>query len=181
MTRCVGFPPVARPDARVLILGTMPGEESLRRRQYYARRTNAFWPIMGELFGADPELAYDQRLEALQNAGVAIWDVCETAWRPGSLDVNLKDVQPNDFAAFFAAHRGIDTICFNGKSAAKLFDRNVAPSLAEEIRGLPRIALPSTSPAHTVSFDEKLALWRAALRPRLPSGLSLAPAPKRGS
>lgn len=164
MTHCVGFPPVARADARVLILGTMPGVESLRQGQYYAHRANAFWRIMGELFGAGADLAYEQRLDALCDAGVALWDVCETARRSGSLDANIEQAQANDFACFFEAHPKIGKICFNGQHAAKLFRRDVAPCLGEETRALPQVALPSTSPALArLRFEQKLALWRAAL------------------
>ena len=83
MANCVSFEPVSRPDARVLILGTLPGAESLRRQQYYAKRENSFWPIMGALVGASPELPYARRLARLVEHGVALWDVCASAERAG--------------------------------------------------------------------------------------------------
>jgi double-stranded uracil-DNA glycosylase len=58
MASCVSFEAISREDARVLILGTLPGAESLRRQQYYAKKENSFWRIMGELIGAAPELPY---------------------------------------------------------------------------------------------------------------------------
>ena len=81
MTHCVGFPPVSRADARVLVLGTLPSVESLRRQQYYARSQNAFWKIMAELTGVARDAPYDRRLESLKDAGVALWDVCAAARR----------------------------------------------------------------------------------------------------
>ena len=101
-----GFPPVSRADARVLILGSLPGQVSLARVQYYAQPRNAFWPIMGRLFGAAPELPYEERLERLMARGVALWDVCAEGRRPGSLDqkIDRASVAPNDFAGFLAAH-----------------------------------------------------------------------------
>jgi double-stranded uracil-DNA glycosylase len=168
VTHCASFAPVSRPDARVLILGTLPGVESLRRQEYYAKRQNVFWPILGEVAGAGPEMAYEQRLERLKGAGLALWDVCASARREGSLDVKIRDMQPNDFARFFRAHPNIALICFNGQTAAKLFERFVAPGLPEEAGKIARATLPSTSPAHAgMRFEQKLALWRTALIPAL--------------
>ena len=129
--RSFGFPPVSRADARVLILGSLPGQASLAARQYYAQPRNAFWPLMGRLFGAGVELAYEDRLRRLTESGVALWDVCASARRPGSLDAKIEalTVAPNDFAGFFQAHRGIGLICFNGAAAERLFERHVSPTL----------------------------------------------------
>jgi TDG/mug DNA glycosylase family protein len=164
MTRSASFAPVAGPDARVLILGSLPGAESLRRREYYAKSQNAFWRILGDLAGAGPETPYEQRLEALKGAGLALWDVCASARREGSLDSNIRDMQPNDFKRFFRDHPDIALICFNGQTAARLFERFVAPGLPEGARNIARKTLPSTSPAHAgMRFEQKRALWRAAL------------------
>ena len=127
MTRHLSFAPVSRPDARVLVLGSLPGAELLRRQEYYAKSQNAFWRIMGELVGAGPDLPYAQRLEQLTSAGLAPWDVCASARREGSLDAKIQDMEPNDFARFFDAHGQIALIGFNGQTAAKLFERFVAP------------------------------------------------------
>jgi hypoxanthine-DNA glycosylase len=164
VTRCVGFPPVARADARVLVLGTLPGAESLRRAQYYANRQNVFWRIMAELTGIAPDAPYETRLEALQESGVALWDVCAAARREGSLDAAIKETTPNDFDGFFRAHPCIELIGFNGQAAEKLFRQHVAPSLPEAARKIPGVTLPSTSPAHaSMNFERKRTLWREAL------------------
>ena len=116
--RSSGFSPVSRADARVLILGSLPGQASLAARQYYAQPRNAFWPIMGRLFGAGVEVPYEDRLRRLTESGVALWDVC--AQRVGSLDAKIDalSVVPNDFAGSFQAHRVIGLICFNRRRAA---------------------------------------------------------------
>jgi len=161
-----GFPPVATRGARVLVLGSLPGAESLRRREYYAQPRNAFWTILGAIAGAAPELAYGARLARLEDAGIALWDVCATARRVGSLDAAIErdSVVPNDFAAFYAAHPYIARLCFNGRVAATLYRRHVLPRLGAHARELQVIELPSTSPAHaSMSLAEKTARWRHAL------------------
>ena len=159
-----GFPPVSAADAQVLILGSLPGRRSLECTQYYAQPRNAFWRIMGELVGASPQLEYHERLQNLRNAGIALWDVIASAERPGSLDARIvaDSVVVNDFAAFFAAHTSIQTICFNGQTAAKLFSRHVAVR-SDGATQQELITLPSTSPANAaVSYAEKLRRWRSA-------------------
>lgn len=159
-----GFPPVADAAARVLILGSMPGEASLRAAQYYANDRNVFWRIMGDLIGAGPALPYEQRLEKLQGAGIALWDVIAACERYGSLDSDIvnSSIRENDFSAFFAAHRSIRRVFFNGGTAETTFRRQVLPGLAGIDLQLQR--LPSTSPAHAArGYAEKLAAWSAII------------------
>jgi len=158
-----GFPPVADSGARVMVLGSLPGPMSLRARQYYAQPRNAFWRIMGVLFGAAPELPYERRLEILRRHHVALWDVCAAAHRVGALDAAIRraTVRPNDFLRFFAAHRELRLVCFNGQAAAELYRRRVQPGLPEELQALRYETLPSTSPAlAAMSFEQKLERWR---------------------
>lgn len=164
MTILRSFAYSARADARVLILGSMPGEESLRQQQYYAHPRNAFWDIMGELFGAGRELAYADRLARLRKHHVALWDVAYSCQRSGSLDANIdmRSVAANDFAALFAACPAISHVFFNGRKAAELFNRLVMPSLGAPSQTFEFAVLPSTSPANaSFSAGEKLAQWRA--------------------
>ncbi len=164
--RIEGFPPIAADGARVLILGSMPGEASLAAGEYYAHPRNAFWPIMGALLGFDPALPYVERARRLAAARIALWDVAQSCVRPGSLDARMREVAPNDFAGFLASHPGIRHIFFNGAKAETLFARLVLPALPEAARRLPRSRLPSTSPAHaSLSQAAKLARWRAILAP----------------
>ena len=157
--RHASFPFVARPDAVVLILGSLPGAESLARGEYYANRANRFWWIMGELVGAYPDLPYAARLERLRDSRIALWDVCASAERAGSLDANIVAAEPNDFATFLEGHPDVRLIGFNGGYATTLFTRSVkVPAFIRTER------LPSTSPAHAgMRPDAKLARWRAAL------------------
>lgn len=162
-----GFPYVAHPDARILILGSMPSVASLGPAQYYAHPRNGFWPIMGELLRFDAKLPYAERLERLKAKRVALWDVAHRCIRPGSLDqhIDRDSVEPNDFETFFADHPKIDHIFFNGSASENLFRRLVLPRLPEAIRALPRTRLPSTSPAHTSrNLTAKLEAWSIVVR-----------------
>lgn len=163
-----GFPPLIGADARVLVLGSLPGRASLAAQQYYAQPQNAFWMIMGALCGAGPELGYADRLVLLTRAGVAVWDVLYEAARPGSLDSSIvaSSQSVNDIAALVSNHETIRLIAFNGQKAAEIFRRRVAPGLT--CPDLETATLPSTSPAYaSLKRTEKLAHWRRALKPHL--------------
>lgn len=156
------FPPVAAPDARILILGSMPGKASLAANQYYAHPQNLFWRIMGEVFGARPELPYDERLAVLLNSGVALWDVLKECFRESALDADIVEasIVTNDFAGFLAQHPNIRHVFFNGTKAEQAFRRYALPTLAHV--PLPELVrLPSTSPANaSIPLALRLAQWR---------------------
>ena len=152
------FPPVVRKDARILILGSMPGGESLRRQQYYAHPRNAFWRIMGTLFGFSPDLPYEDRLKALKKHHAALWDSLAGCDRSGSLDTNIRNPEPNDISGLLKQNPSIRTIFCNG-SASFQFLKKYHPRLFADPE-LEIIQLPSTSPAAAVySFEEKLERW----------------------
>jgi len=163
----VGLPPLSRPDASALVVGSMPGAASLAAQQYYAHPRNAFWPVMGELFGAAPSLEYPARVARLLDARVAVWDVVRACRRDGSLDsaIERDSVEPNDFAAFVAAHRDLRLVVCNGGTARAFFLRYVLPHADDAVRCLSIVQAPSTSPAHaSMTLRAKTAAWRAALR-----------------
>lgn len=150
------FPPVADDRARVLILGSMPGVLSLAENQYYAHPRNLFWPIMGSLFGAGRDVAYEQRLRLLQDHRIALWDVLHSCQRDGSLDSDIQCEVANDFATFFNTYPQITHVFFNGGKAESSFRKHVR----DVGQGLVMTRLPSTSPAHaSLSFDQKLEAW----------------------
>jgi hypoxanthine-DNA glycosylase len=162
MQRLNSFPPVADRNARILILGSMPGQRSLDTQQYYAHPHNAFWKIMGEVVGAQPQLPYEQRLERLEQAGIALWDVLHSCTREGSLDSDIQHEQANDFATFFTCHPHITRVFFNGGKAEQSFRKFVLKEQA--LPELEFLRLPSTSPAHAgMRYEEKLRLWCEAL------------------
>jgi TDG/mug DNA glycosylase family protein len=163
----VGFPPIASAGARVLVLGSLPGRKSLEMHEYYAQPYNAFWRIMGELFGAGRELPYAERVAKLHAHGLAVWDVLAAGEREGSLDsaIVTSTMVVNDFGGFFARQPTIHSVYFNGNTAAALYRRKVLPGLAPESAAIPTATLPSTSPAYAgMRFEAKLERWSRALR-----------------
>lgn len=162
IARSLGFPPVARRDARILILGSLPGQRSIAAGEYYAHPQNGFWKIMAELVGASG--SYEQRCAALLKSHIALWDVLGSSLRPGSLDadIQLATAEVNDFATFLEQHTSIRRILFNGQKAAQIFTRRVLPRLVHQ--EVDRLTMPSTSPAHAaMSYADKLLAWRAAI------------------
>lgn len=165
MTTTAGFSPIAAPDARLLILGSLPSRLSLANDEYYGNPQNAFWRIMGELFDAGPYLPYELRILQLTNNGIAVWDVLQSSLRPGSMDADIDDASSiaNNFSAFFSKHRELNMVCFNGKKAAALYSRLVVPELQGEFNHISYATLPSTSPAYAaMNFAAKLERWSIA-------------------
>lgn len=158
---CRSFEPVYTPDARVMIVGSMPSVKSLADAQYYAHPRNAFWPIMFEAFGATPTDDYAAKKELIRRNGLALWDVAGICEREGSLDSNMKDVQFNDFASLYAQCPNIHTVLCNGGTAHSLFMKSGFAGDKRVIR------MPSTSPAYTMAYAKKLEAWREALKEAL--------------
>lgn len=148
------------------MLGTLPGEESLRRSEYYAHPRNLFWPIIFALFGdRAPETDYPEKLAFIRTTGIALWDVCEAAQRIASADSTIAEEVPNAIDNLLDTRPSIRAVAFNGSGACRLYDRHFARR--PELLYLP---LPSTSPAHArLGFSEKLARW-TVLRDALQAG-----------
>lgn len=167
--RVHGFAAVVGPQARILILGSMPGLASLQAQQYYAHPRNQFWRIMGRICGASPELAYPARLDALQRRGLALWDVLHSCVRRGSLDAAIEHhgATANDLLSLLRRYPGIHRLCCNGAAAYAVLQRQFAVPLAREFPHIDVRRLPSTSPANAgCSPARKLAAWSHALRLR---------------
>jgi hypoxanthine-DNA glycosylase len=155
-----GFPPIASPLARVLVLGTLPGRISIDLGEYYANPLNAFWRIMAT---GIPDLRKDYagRAAMLSHHGIAVWDVLAAATRSGSLDSAIaSDAVPNNFRAFFQIHPNVRLICFNGVTARELYEKHVVATLTEAQRKVAQRTLPSTSGAHArLTLAQKATQW----------------------
>jgi hypoxanthine-DNA glycosylase len=167
MSTVSGFPPIADNNATILILGSMPSIKSLQAHQYYAHPQNSFWFIMSALFADNEKLDYEQKKTLLLNNRIALWDVLKSCQRRGSLDSSITDstVEVNDFNTFFAAHRSIKAVYFNGARAEQEYRKRVLPALDKKFTSLQYTRLPSTSPAMaSLSRVQKLQQWRAILQ-----------------
>ena len=138
------------------MLGTLPGEESLRQVRYYAHPRNLFWPVIHALFGAEPSDIYEERLAFVTAHRIALWDVCAMAERRASLDTEIKREVPNTIHELLDANPDIATVAFNGGTARRLYDRHFTRR-----PGITYLHLPSTSPAHaSLTFAQKVARWQ---------------------
>jgi TDG/mug DNA glycosylase family protein len=162
MSQIHSFAPIEDTTAKILILGSMPGKESLKAWQYYAHARNAFWPIMVDLVGAKPALPYESRTKKLKVAGIALWDVLASCIRHSSLDadIDINSIVSNDFEAFLSTHPKVTYIFFNGAMAEKCFHKYAKLTLESRVLHYQR--LPSTSPANaSMSYNQKLNAWKA--------------------
>lgn len=152
--------PVVNDQVRLLILGSLPGDVSLAQEQYYAHRQNQFWLLMSEVIGIDlPLLDYPARLRAILGNGIGLWDVVANANRDGSLDSNIRNQSDNDLVGLVTDLPHLATIAFNGGTAARL-GLKALQSCANRYR---IIKLPSSSPAHTLPYGDKLTAWRTLM------------------
>jgi hypoxanthine-DNA glycosylase len=153
--RLHGLPPVISRRSRLVVLGSFPGEVSLAAQQYYAHPRNQFWPLLSALWGVDlAALPYAQRLAALRERGLGLWDVYASCRREGSLDSAIAEAELNDLASLRRRAPALQCVAHNGGESAR--SMRITGAL-----GLPVIRLPSTSPANASwSFERKLAAWR---------------------
>jgi double-stranded uracil-DNA glycosylase len=156
----VGLPPITRPDVRLFLLGSLPGDASLAAQRYYAHPTNQFWRLLGGAIGEElQELSYEHRLECLAERRIGLWDVIASASRRGSLDQAIREAEHNRIHHLLHDFPDLRAIAFNGTMAAS----SGRKLIGEPPRRVSLIDLPSSSAANTRPLDEKAATW-AALR-----------------
>ncbi len=154
MSRVSSFPPIIDKKSCVLILGSMPGGESLRKQEYYANVKNQFWKIIYALFDISPDNSYEKRIMFLKDKGIGLWDVMETCYRKGSLDSDITKEKVNNFDSLFREFPNIKYVCFNGLKAFDTYQKKVGFN-----KDIIFERLESTSPANTMRFEDKLKNW----------------------
>lgn len=155
MERKRAFDPVVDANTRLLILGSLPGDASLKAGQYYGHPRNGFWRLIGDVVGIDlPALPYPDRIEALKVARVGLWDVIASASRPGSLDAAIREAETADLNRLIGDMPALRAIAFNGATAARIGRRTLTLLPAVQL-----IDLPSSSPAHARPLEEKARAW----------------------
>lgn len=149
------FPPIEPPQARVLILGSIPGDRSIAENEYYGHPRNRFWKMLAHLTGTQNPESYLAKMELLYQNHIALWDVAQQAIRKGSMDSDIKNAVPNEIRELLKRNPGIKIIGFNGKKAEALFDK-----FFEREKGMTYWSLPSTSPANAgITFDALCGQW----------------------
>lgn len=151
--RICSFPPIANKKSKLLILGTMPGKDSLKYNQYYAHPRNAFWKLMFDILETPFSSNYKLKQKLLLDNNIALWDVLATCYREGSLDSAILEEEAHDIRGFLDTHPKVSHLAFNGKSSYNFFKK-----YGKGIE-LPYLLLPSTSPAYVISYERKLKDW----------------------
>lgn len=154
-----GFAPLCGDGASILVIGTMPGNISLNKHEYYGNPRNSFWRIMREVFNCPYEFnSYDEKRSFLLQKRIALWDVYQKAQREGSLDSNIKNGSVNNINKFIKENPSIKKVLFNGKEPHKVYKKHF-----NELADIEYYVLPSTSPTNTIKYEEKLSKWEQAI------------------
>lgn len=157
------LPPIIDETTTVIVVGSMPGKQSLEKQQYYGNPRNHFWPIIGQLFQTTVPEQYDKRLQLLRAHGIGVWDVIQSCERQGSLDATIKNEQPNDFSQLFHQYPQIQAVLFNGGKAFDVFKKKVG---LDCLNGRAFYKMPSTSPIpgkNIKTFEQKIDDWHILL------------------
>lgn len=155
----ISFPPIVNQNSKILLLGTMPGEKSLKQQEYYAHGRNQFWKLIFSIFNEPFTNNYGLKTQLLLNKGIALWDVLQHCDRRGSADNNISNETPNDFANFYQVYPLIKHVFFSSGKTELLYHTYVGKNEALTFHNL-----PSPSGANTwKTFDEKLHDWKTIL------------------
>jgi len=153
------FKPISNSETKILILGSLPSDKSIELAEYYGHPRNRFWKIISTITNTTLPETYSEKQTLLLNNGIGVWDVANNAIRKGSLDNDIKDEVPNDINKFIDEHKGLKTICFNGKKSEALFNKYFKRN-----ENLNYISLPSSSPANArITFEDICTVWKQML------------------
>lgn len=148
--------PLTDNSTRILILGTMPGDQSIAKQQYYGNKGNHFWKIIFTIFNENYSASYEDRKALLKKHKIGLWNVLAFCVREGSSDSKIMNEEINDFASFHIQYPNIQYVFFESKSAAKFYNKYAAPQ-----KGISYHILPSTSGLNAgTSFIKKVEMWK---------------------
>ena len=159
MTTIASFAPIVDATTEILILGSIPSVKSLEKVEYYGNKQNQFWKILFSIFKQESvKECYKNKVNFLLQNRIGLWDVVRNCERKGSLDIAIKHQEINDFDTFLNEHPKITTLLFNGKTAYQFFYKKYG-----QTKGITYYVMPSTSPANTIPFENKLNEWSLIL------------------
>ena len=156
MNRISSFPPIVSEDSKILILGSVPGIKSLEMQEYYAHPQNKFWRILFELFNEDYTTDYAEKIDLLKKNKIAVWDVIDSCERKGSLDNEIKNENHHNILQLLHDFPSIKVIFCNGQKSFRTLEK-----ILPDDPKIPVFVLPSTSPAYTIPYQQKLKDWSA--------------------
>lgn len=142
--------PVFAPDARVLILGTMPSPKSRAAGFYYGHPQNRFWKVMAALFSVPVPQTNEEKTAFCHAHKIALWDVLSSCSIVGASDQSIRDPVANDLSVILRK-APIQAIFTTGKKAWQLYQTLCYPTLLREAT-----ALASPSAANAGVSLEKL-------------------------
>ena len=153
-----GFEPIISKKPNIMILGSAPSVISLKESEYYGNKNNSFWKILAKIYNTKELENYEKKKAFIIKNNIFLWDVVRNCNRKGSLDSEIKDVEPNEIKVILDTNPTIKAVMFNGKKAMQLYKKhiNYYPKTIDFI------SLPSSSPAYTLSFENKLDIWEKA-------------------
>ncbi len=150
--------PIVDNNSKILILGSIPGKQSLEKQEYYGNSRNAFWKIIYSLYETDIEDDYDKKIKFVKEKNIALWDVIKNCSREGSLDSNIKNEEPNNFVNLIRRYPNIECVFFNGAKAHDVFKKQLG---FDKFSMIKFEKLTSTSPANAIKFERKIEQWQS--------------------
>jgi hypoxanthine-DNA glycosylase len=153
-----GFLAIVDENTEILILGSLPGDMSIRKHQYYGHPGNDFWRLLGSIIGDDLQgMNYQNRLETLKSNKIGLWDVFKAGKRYGSEDAKIKSEEINQFSMLKELAPSLKLVLFNGRKSGEY--EPILKAMGYETK-----VLPSSSGANRRFLKKRKSEWEAAFK-----------------
>ncbi len=153
------FMPIYNAASEILILGSLPSVESVKRGFYYMHPENRFWKVLSRIYEEDAyHMSIEEKRLFILKHHLALYDIIYSCTIKNSSDSSITNPICTNIKEVL---RGMNTkkILLNGKTAYQIFIKQY-PELKEIA-----ICLPSTSSANArVSLDALTLIWKEALK-----------------